>query len=92
MHAQAKQTEGTHIQDREMEGTAWKIHATLHDEEKGIELGLKTADGDGTVPLISSGLMCKHPQGYRGKRLNPGGIRMVNVEYPHKYTPALDMR
>lgn len=92
MCLQAKKSEGTHEQDRDIEGTAWKIHATLKDEEKGIDLGLVTTDGDGTVPLISSGLMCKHPQGFRGSRLNPGGIRVVNVEYPHKFTPALDMR
>ena len=85
-------TEGSHVEDRELNGTAWKIHATLEDEPKGIEMGMMFTDGDGTVPLISTGLMCKHPQGYRGKRLNPAGIRMVNREYPHKPVAALDMR
>ncbi len=92
MHVQAKYTEGSHEEDRMMNGTAWKIHATLEDEKKSTEMGMMFTDGDGTVPLISTGLVCKHPQGYRGSRLNPGGIHIVNREYKHKPVAALDMR
>ena len=50
------------------------------------EYGVQKTDGDGTVPLISMGLMCRN--GWRGKtKLNPSGMRVVTKEYSHKTVP-----
>lgn len=45
-------------------------------------------DGDLTVPLISLGAMCH--KGWRTKRLNPAGARVVTREKPH--IPNNDLR
>ena len=53
--------------------------------------GVRTSDGDGTVPLISTGLMCY--KGWRTKRLNPAGIPIISREYTHNPTTAFkDLR
>ncbi len=46
------------------------------------DMGVQTADGDGTVPLISLGLMCH--KGWRSAALNPGGMRVVTREFKHQ--------
>lgn len=46
------------------------------------ERGVRTSDGDGTVPLISTGLMCY--KGWRGTKLNPSNIPIVSREYKHQ--------
>lgn len=46
------------------------------------ERGVRTSDGDGTVPLVSTGLMCH--KGWRTKRLNPANIPIVSREYIHQ--------
>ena len=49
------------------------------------------SDGDGTVPLISTGLMCY--KGWRGSKLNPSNIPIVSREYKHQPTNAFkDLR
>lgn len=40
------------------------------------------AEGDGTVPLLSLGGLCRHPW-TPGSRLNPSGVRVVTREYRH---------
>ena len=42
---------------------------------------MQTSDGDGTVPLLSLGLMCY--KGWRSAALNPGGMAVVSREYRH---------
>ena len=52
---------------------------------------MRTSDGDGTVPIISTGLMCY--KGWRTKRLNPSNIPIVSREYVHQPTSAFkDLR
>ena len=49
------------------------------------------SDGDGTVPLISTGLMCY--KGWRTQRLNPANISIVSREYVHQPSTAFkDLR
>ncbi len=46
-----------------------------------VDRGVRTSDGDGTVPLISTGALCaKH---WREAPLNPSGLRVVSREYNH---------
>lgn len=52
------------------------------------EHGVANSDGDGTVPIISTGVMCY--KGWRGPKLNPGGMRIVSREYIHQ--PSRDFR
>ena len=47
-----------------------------------VDHGVRTSDGDGTVPLLSTGALCaKH---WRERALNPSGLRVVSREYPHE--------
>lgn len=47
-----------------------------------LELGVRTSDGDGTVPLLSLGTMCrKH---WRENSLNPAELPVVTREYKHE--------
>lgn len=66
----------------------WKMDKDASGERHGgtISYGVRTSDGDGTVPLISTGVMChKH---WREKQLNPAGIRVVSREYLHEPVAA----
>jgi len=49
---------------------------------------VQLSDGDGTVPLLSLGALCEG--GWRGRRLNPGGSKVVVREYPHE--PVFTMK
>lgn len=60
----------------------WKLNSESHEVNGTLDHGIRLSDGDGTVPLISLGALCrKH---WRHKRLNPSGIRLVNREYQHE--------
>jgi len=51
-------------------------------EDRCLQGGVYTVDGDETVPVLSSGFMCA--KGWRGKtRFNPSGIRTYVREYDH---------
>ena len=43
---------------------------------------MQMADGDGTVPLLSLGLMCH--KGWRSRALNPANLRVVTREFRHQ--------
>lgn len=45
------------------------------------DVGVILGDGDGTVPLLSLGLMCR--KGWTSARLNPARARVVTKEYKH---------
>jgi phospholipid:diacylglycerol acyltransferase len=47
---------------------------------------VQCTDGDGTVPLVSLGLLCR--KGWKTKRLNPAGIKVVSREYKHVALPV----
>lgn len=49
------------------------------------ETGVRKGDGDGTVPLVSLGLMCR--KGWKDTKLNPGGIEIVTHELKHDAVP-----
>lgn len=60
----------------------WKINGESHETNGTLDHGIRLSDGDGTVPLISLGTLCrKH---WRHKSLNPSGIRIVSREHPHE--------
>jgi phospholipid:diacylglycerol acyltransferase len=48
--------------------------------------GVQLTDGDGTVPLLSMGALCAG--GWRTKRLNPGGSKVVVREYMNDPWPV----
>lgn len=45
-------------------------------------LGVVLGEGDGTVPLLSSGYMCA--KGWNLKRFNPAGIKIKVREMTHE--------
>ncbi|RLN87065.1 hypothetical protein BBJ28_00022028 [Nothophytophthora sp. Chile5] len=46
-----------------------------------VKDGLRYSDGDGTVPLVSLGLMCA--SGWRHEKFNPAGVDVRVREYKH---------
>ena len=68
-----------------------RLNATAHNPEKQLQYGVYLGDGDGTVPLMSLGYMCN--KGWRTKKYNPAGMRVVTREYKHNPVHFLkDMR
>ena len=50
---------------------------------RGVERGVTSVDGDGSIPLVSLGYMCA--SGWRdGSGLNPAGAEVKIVEYNHR--------
>ncbi|KAH9927405.1 LACT-domain-containing protein [Amylocystis lapponica] len=49
--------------------------------------GVKMGEGDGTVNLLSLGSMCV--EGWKRKRWNPAGMKVVTVELPHNPVPTI---
>lgn len=47
-----------------------------------VDRGVILGEGDGTVPLLSSGYMCS--KGWHLKRYNPAGVKIKVVEMPHQ--------
>jgi len=47
-----------------------------------VRNGVKLGEGDGTVSLLSLGAMCV--EGWKRKRWNPAGIKVITVELPHQ--------
>lgn len=73
-------------------------HVTMEDEGDGSPVlipdvskdnGVKWGDGDGTIPLLSLGYMCRAPNGWKA---NVG--RVITLEFPHDTSGAnlLDFR
>ncbi|CAO1623472.1 unnamed protein product [Jaminaea pallidilutea] len=67
------------------------IDATVHDEKSNpkVRSGCKMGEGDGTVSLLSLGAMAV--EGWKRKRYNPAGIRVVTHELLHQ-PEAMDLR
>ncbi|KAK9829180.1 hypothetical protein WJX72_004349 [[Myrmecia] bisecta] len=73
----------------------WKINTEVSDEDLNLDHGVRKVDGDGTVPIISTGLLCRaRKHGWNGKtRLNPSGIKVVTREYMHEPSGSyMDLR
>ena len=59
------------------------IDTEYNDPEGGIKSGVRSSDGDGSVPLLSLGYLCT--DGWtNNKRLNPSEIQVVTKEYKHE--------
>ncbi|GLI65076.1 hypothetical protein VaNZ11_008503 [Volvox africanus] len=66
----------------------WTILKDISNPGSSLDVGVQLSDGDGTVPLLSLGLMCRH--GWRaGGSLNPGGMRVVTREFKHRSVSLL---
>ncbi|KAG0097158.1 hypothetical protein BGZ93_003318 [Podila epicladia] len=67
------------------------IDTTVHDDKLGISYGVHQGDGDGTVPLLSTGYMCV--EGWNKKLYNPSGVKVITREFTHKSSPSpVDIR
>jgi hypothetical protein len=62
---------------------------TLDNEVPSVKSGVINGEGDGTVALISLGAMCVN--GWKQKRYNPAGIKVVTHEMLHQPLPR-DLR
>ncbi|XP_074562457.1 phospholipid:diacylglycerol acyltransferase 1-like [Curcuma longa] len=60
----------------------FQIDTSANDEGNRLQGGVYLANGDETVPVLSSGYMCA--KGWRGKtRFNPSGMKTYIREYDH---------
>ncbi|KAK3825905.1 MAG: Lecithin:cholesterol acyltransferase-domain-containing protein [Benniella sp.] len=67
------------------------IDTTVHDDKLGISYGIHQGDGDGTVPLLSTGYMCV--DGWKKKLYNPSGSKIITREFTHQSSPSpVDIR
>ncbi|KAG0051321.1 hypothetical protein BGZ83_003851 [Gryganskiella cystojenkinii] len=67
------------------------IDTSAHDEKLGISYGIHQGDGDGTVPLLSTGYMCV--EGWKKKLYNPAGVYVITREFTHRSSPSpVDIR
>ncbi|KAI8908062.1 Lecithin:cholesterol acyltransferase-domain-containing protein [Gorgonomyces haynaldii] len=70
-------------------GSEYQIDNQYFNEDSGISHGVQDVDGDGTVPLLSAGYMCR--RGWHSKHLNPSGIKIVVKERKNLVkNPALE--
>jgi len=60
------------------------LDTSVEDPENGIIHGIKYADGDGSVPLLSLGYMCAGPWRNKESGLNPSGSKIIIREYDHR--------
>lgn len=59
------------------------IDSSVNDIDSDLSNGIIHSDGDGTVPLISLGFMCRH--GWTNlDHLNPSKINVVTKEFEHE--------
>jgi phospholipid:diacylglycerol acyltransferase len=58
------------------------LNTTANDPNINLANGIYFKDGDGSVPLLSLGLVCAH--GWRQPYLNPASIPIVTREYKHQ--------
>jgi phospholipid:diacylglycerol acyltransferase len=65
------------------------LDLNVDDPERNIKHGMKFTDGDGSVPLVSLGYICGDAWTRKNSGLNPGGTKVVTVEYKNQqeFTP-----
>lgn len=63
-------------------GTNVTIDTVVSSPDGSVDHGVVMGEGDGTVNLLSSGYMCN--KGWKMKRYNPAGIKVVPFEMPHE--------
>jgi phospholipid:diacylglycerol acyltransferase len=63
------------------EHLGYYLDQSKSDPNSKIENGIQFDNGDGTVPVVSSGYMCEG--GWKMKRYNPSNIKVTTREYPH---------
>ncbi|KAF9166350.1 hypothetical protein DFQ26_008145 [Actinomortierella ambigua] len=67
------------------------IDTSAHDEKLGISYGVHQGDGDGTVPLLSTGYMCV--DGWKKDLYNPSKSPVITREYSHRLSASpVDIR
>ena len=69
---------------QEMQDSSSKLNVTIDTTVTvgEVDHGVVMGEGDGTVPLLSTGYMCA--KGWRIKRYNPAGAKIVVYEMPHE--------
>ena len=58
------------------------IDNEYNDPERNISYGVHSGDGDGSVPLLSLGFMCR--EWNNNRKLNPSMLRVTTKEYKHE--------
>ncbi|KXZ46616.1 hypothetical protein GPECTOR_42g827 [Gonium pectorale] len=82
-HSAAASGEEANVESGGDAASGWMIMRDVSQPGHALDVGVQLGDGDGTVPLISLGLMCRG--GWRpGGRLNPAGMRVVTREFKHR--------
>lgn len=58
------------------------LNATVNNEEEKVAYGVRSGDGDATVPAVSMGYPCVGA--WATKKLNPSGAKVITREYKDK--------
>uniref|UniRef100_A0A6V2L6H5 Phospholipid:diacylglycerol acyltransferase n=1 Tax=Ditylum brightwellii TaxID=49249 RepID=A0A6V2L6H5_9STRA len=66
------------------------IDASVNDPSRNIKKGILFADGDGSVPLLSTGYMCVDGWTRDTNGLNPSGVNITTREYKDKQEFQVD--
>ncbi|KAK3710001.1 phospholipid:diacylglycerol acyltransferase [Vermiconidia calcicola] len=69
-------------EDGSVDNTMVMIDSSVSTPNGFVNHGVVMGEGDGTISLLSSGYMCS--KGWRIKRYNPAGVRVVAYEMPHE--------
>ena len=98
-----EETEETEVGETEgTEGTEEEVFVPVELDptvnNDAFSNGVRSGDGDGTVPLASLGLMCVHPglwkgdeRGRRETAFNPAGVTVRTREYLHEPLKDIDL-
>lgn len=60
------------------------IDTSIQDPERKVQRGIRFADGDGSVPLLSLGYLCADAWKRDDSGLNPSRSEVITREYPHR--------
>mmetsp|Transcript_54955 Transcript_54955/g.91339 ORF Transcript_54955/g.91339 Transcript_54955/m.91339 type:complete len:394 (-) Transcript_54955:298-1479(-) len=69
-------------QQQQQQQPSFQIDYDVHDSSEGVDYGVRLVDGDGTVPLLSLGLVCAKT--WKDVRWNPSNMSVTSREYLHQ--------
>jgi phospholipid:diacylglycerol acyltransferase len=66
------------------------LDSSINNPDQSVKQGIRYADGDGSVPLLSLGYLCTDAWQRHDSGLNPSNAQVVTREYQHKTEFVVD--
>eukprot|EP00475_Leptophrys_vorax_P016267 TRINITY_DN2271_c0_g1_i4.p1 TRINITY_DN2271_c0_g1~~TRINITY_DN2271_c0_g1_i4.p1 ORF type:complete len:675 (+),score=143.73 TRINITY_DN2271_c0_g1_i4:189-2213(+) len=86
-HQQPPETDRSNVSDASCQEFPYSIDTTVHAPELNITKGVQQSDGDGTVPLLSLGFMCR--RGWKSAFFNPSQMEVITREYADRIPSSI---